>query len=123
MSWFSSLATTFARRWRSARAESIAELRASPAVVIGVTARVPRATSRRVRSRWRGPLTLWRPSCGGGRPRGLQAVADATNGHDGRGVPELLADLRDVHVDGARVAEPVEAPHPVEDLLAGEREP
>ena len=38
-------------------------------------------------------------------------------------VAELLADLRDVHVDGARVAEPVVAPHAVEDLLAGEREP
>jgi hypothetical protein len=31
---------------------------------------------------------------------------------------DLLADLRDVHVDGADVAEPVVAPNAIENLLA-----
>ena len=59
----------------------------------------------------------------GRRPRRLEPVADAAHGGDDDGVAELLADLRDVHVDGAGVAEPVVAPHAVEDLLARQREP
>ena len=50
--------------------------------------------------------------------RRVEAVADAAHGRDRHRVAELLAHLRDVHVDGARVAEPVVAPHAVEDLLA-----
>ena len=53
----------------------------------------------------------------------LEPVADAAHRVDAHGVVELLADLRDVHVDRARVAEPVVAPHAVEDLLAAQREP
>ncbi len=50
-------------------------------------------------------------------------VADAADGRDRHRVAELLAHLRDVDVDGARVAEPVVTPDAVEDLLAREREP
>ena len=53
---------------------------------------------------------------------GLEAVADTSYGVDLHGAVELLADLRDVNVDGARVAEPVVTPHAVEDLLAAQRE-
>ena len=58
----------------------------------------------------------------GRRPRCLEAVADTAHGRDDDAVAELLAHLRDVHVDGAGVAEPVVAPHAVEDLLARQRE-
>ena len=53
---------------------------------------------------------------------GSEPVADAAHGVDAHRAVELLADLREVHVDGARVAEPVVAPHAVEDLLAAQRE-
>ena len=52
------------------------------------------------------------------RPRRLEPVPDAAHGRDHDAVAELLAHLGDVHVDGAGVAEPVVAPHAVEDLLA-----
>ena len=53
----------------------------------------------------------------------LQPVTDPAHGRDLDGVAELFAHLRDVHVDGARVAVPVVAPHTVQDLLPGQREP
>src|SRR5688500_15168976 len=53
----------------------------------------------------------------------VEAITHAAHGVDAHGVTDLLAHLRDVHVDGADVAEPVVAPHAVEDLLPAEREP
>src|SRR5262249_50093087 len=49
-------------------------------------------------------------------------VADPPHGDDRRGVPELAAQLADVHVDGARVAGERVAPHPLEQLVAREHE-
>src|SRR6202042_1518655 len=54
--------------------------------------------------------------------RSVEAIPEPADGRDRYRVADLLAHLRDVHVDGARVAEPVVAPHAVEDLLARERE-
>ena len=50
----------------------------------------------------------------------VQPVADAPHRGEGKGVAELLAQLADVHVDGALVAVPVVAPHAVEELAAAE---
>ncbi len=52
---------------------------------------------------------------------GVEPVADSANGVDAHARVDLLAHLRDVDVDGADVAEPVEAPHAVEDLLTAQR--
>ena len=60
-----------------------------------------------------------RRSYGGGA---VHPVPDAAHRRDRARVAELLAHLRDVHVDGAHVAEPVVAPDAVEDLLTAERE-
>ena len=73
------------------------------------------ATTSRVRSEIRPRFTL--------RRLGLEPVADAAHRVDAHRAVELLAHLRDVHVDRAGVAEPVVAPHAVEDLLAAQREP
>src|SRR4051812_50094167 len=49
-----------------------------------------------------------------------ESVADAPHRGEGQVVAELLAQLADVDVDGAVVAGPVDAPHPVDQLLAGQ---
>src|SRR3954454_22584045 len=91
--------------------------RARATVVTPVTTTTPTAmlaiaTSNRVRS-----LRFTRSGA-----RRLEPVPDpAPRGDDAR-VADLLAHLRDVHVDGALVAVPAVAPHRVEDLLTAHRE-
>src|SRR5215213_2693979 len=116
--------TTSARLCTSWRAFVTSERRARPAVTAPVRRSTPSAiatmaTTSRVRSRRR---VTGGSSSGGRRSRCLEPVADAPHGRDHDAVTELLANLRDVHIDGASVAEPVVAPHAVEDLLARQRE-
>ncbi len=48
----------------------------------------------------------------------VEPVSDPPDGREGKGFSELLAKLADVDVDGALVAYPVRAPHPVQKLSA-----
>src|SRR3954471_2602233 len=116
--------TTWARCCTSWRAFVTSERRASPAVTAAVRSSTPSAiaimaTARRVRSRRLERVTA--SSRRVRRPRRLEAVADTAHGRDDDAVAELLAHLRDVHVDGASVTEPVVSPDAVEDLLARQR--
>src|SRR5947208_10200812 len=56
-------------------------------------------------------------------PRGPDLVADTPHGHDRRSLAELPAQLAHVNVHGARVPSERVAPHPLEQLVAGEDEP
>src|SRR5579872_5133241 len=55
-------------------------------------------------------------------PRSAEPVTHSPHGRERQVVPELLAQLAYVHVDGPLVPVPTLAPHPVEQLAAGERE-
>src|SRR5262245_20465782 len=105
------------------RASSVAVRRASPAVTAAVTTSVPSAiatmaTRNLVRRRRARRAT----STGGGAPRRLQPVPPPRARGDRRTITELLEDPCDAHVEGPGIAEPVEAPDPVQDLLARQRE-
>src|SRR5215210_8216976 len=66
----------------------------------------------------------WLPPLGVHRiPRGADLVAHAPDGHDGRRVAELAAQLPHVDVDRARVACEGIAPDALEQLVASEHEP
>src|SRR5512133_172127 len=74
-------------------------------------------------SRKRSDRNMLRSSLGAhGIPRGCDLVADAPHGDDRRGVAELAANLPDMHVDGPRVAGERVAPHPLQELVAGQHD-
>src|SRR5438445_7374714 len=56
-------------------------------------------------------------------PGGRDLVAHAPDGHDGRGIAELPAQLAHMHVNRTSVPREGVTPHPLEELVAREHEP
>ena len=78
--------------------------------------RLPAVVSRSVPVTTATMAMVRRRRMGFGRPGSAEPVAHAPDGGEGQLVPELLAQLAHVDVDGPLVAEPAFAPHPVEEL-------